>query len=122
MTVATTSPKTLERSAILGHPPIETSPRPSATGSLQRSNGSAIGRIVALGEGDGLATLDATFTPLFHTNFFPDFTHVYFSPPAVVVAPALVQVPPAFTAASAGESKPKARRAMMDAEIVLFMG
>jgi len=35
ITVATTVPVVLPRSEILGQPPIETSPRPSATGSLQ---------------------------------------------------------------------------------------
>ena len=34
ITVATTLPVVFERSVIRGQPPIETSPRPSATGSL----------------------------------------------------------------------------------------
>ena len=37
--VATTLPVVFERSVIRGHPPIETSPRPSATGSLQAAVG-----------------------------------------------------------------------------------
>ena len=39
ITVATTLPVVFERSVIRGHPPIETSPRPSATGSLQAAVG-----------------------------------------------------------------------------------
>ena len=39
ITVATTLPVVFERSVIRGHPPIETSPRPSATGSLQDAVG-----------------------------------------------------------------------------------
>ena len=39
ITVATTLPVVFERSVIRGQPPIETSPRPSATGSLQAAVG-----------------------------------------------------------------------------------
>ena len=39
ITVATTLPVVFERSVIRGHPPIETSPRPSATGSLHSAVG-----------------------------------------------------------------------------------
>ena len=39
ITVATTVPEVLERSAMRGHPPMETSPRPSATGSLHAAVG-----------------------------------------------------------------------------------
>ena len=39
ITVATTLPVVFERSVIRGQPPIETSPRPSATGSLQDAVG-----------------------------------------------------------------------------------
>jgi hypothetical protein len=41
-------------------------------------------------------------TPLFHTSFLPDFTHVNFLPEAVAVAPALVHLAPALTAAKDG--------------------
>jgi len=52
------------------------------------------------GVGVGLAT-GTTFTPLFHTNFFPDLTQVYFTPFVVDVAPNLLQLCPLFTAAKA---------------------
>ena len=39
ITVAFTVPVVFERSVMRGHPPIETSPRPSATGSLQAAVG-----------------------------------------------------------------------------------
>ena len=39
ITVAFTVPVVFERSVIRGHPPIETSPRPSATGSLHSAVG-----------------------------------------------------------------------------------
>jgi hypothetical protein len=38
---------------------------------------------------------------LFHTNFFPDLMQVYLIPLLVEVAPALLQLCPAFTAAVA---------------------
>ena len=56
---------------------------------------------VAVGDGVGLgAALIAT--PLFHTSFVPDLIQVNFLPPAVAVAPALVHLAPAFTAAKVG--------------------
>ena len=51
------------------------------------------------GNGFGAALI---LTPLFHTSFFPDLTHVNFLPAAVAVAPALVHLAPAFTAAKDG--------------------
>ena len=53
-----------------------------------------------VGEGFGAAALIAT--PLFHTSFVPDLTHVNFLPDAVAVDPALVHLAPAFTAAKEG--------------------
>jgi hypothetical protein len=38
---------------------------------------------------------------LFHINFLPDFTHVYFLPARVEVLPALVQGEPDLTAPNA---------------------
>ena len=58
--------------------------------------GVAIGVDVAEATGNGLA-ID---THLFHTNFFPLFTHVYFLPLKVDVAPALEHFVPGVTAAS----------------------
>ena len=76
--------------------------------------GVAVG--VATGVGDGVGAgstglktglrfgLGAAFfdTPLFHTSFLPDLTQVNFFPPAVAVAPALVHLAPALTAAFEG--------------------
>ena len=47
--------------------------------------GDAEGEVMGKGEGNNVETL----TPLFHTSFFPLFTHVNFFPPVVCVAPAL---------------------------------
>ena len=72
---------------------------------------------VGVGEADGVGitsgvavgvglTTGTTFTPLFHTNFFPDLTQVYFTPFVVDVAPNLLQLCPLFTAADAIEKFP----------------
>ena len=53
-----------------------------------------------VGKGFGAAALIAT--PLFHTKRVPDLMHVNFLPPAVAVAPALVHLAPALTAAKVG--------------------
>jgi hypothetical protein len=50
ITVATTVPVVLERSAMRGQPPIETSPRPSATGSRQA--------VVGVVETDAIVVVD----------------------------------------------------------------
>ncbi len=59
---------------------------------------------VGMGVGDALGVATgagfATDTPLFHTNFFPLFTHVYFLPLYVEVAPAFEHLVPGVTAAS----------------------
>jgi hypothetical protein len=45
-----------------------------------------------------------TETPLFQTNFFPDFTHVYFLPARVDVAPSFTHLDPVLgEAACSGE-------------------
>ena len=72
---------------------------------------------VGVGEADGVGitsgvavgvglTTGTTFTPLFHTNFFPDLMQVYFTPFVVDVAPNLLQLCPLFTAADAIEKFP----------------
>jgi hypothetical protein len=66
-----------------------------------------VGVGVAEGVGSGVAVATgvgfgaATATPLFHTNFFPLFTHVNFLPPAVIVCPAFLQAEPGFGAVAA---------------------
>jgi hypothetical protein len=45
--------------------------------------------------------MDITLTPLFQTNFFPDFIQVYLYPPEIEVEFKLEQTLPAFTAAFA---------------------
>ena len=102
ITVATTLPVVFERSVIRGHPPIETSPRPSATGSLHSAVGVLLnaGVVVVLlvvgtlevvlvaGEVDVLLVLGAVVTVLVpaldpvlavlfaHTNLLPVFLHI----------------------------------------------
>jgi hypothetical protein len=58
--------------------------------------------IFASGVGEGFGVADLMATPLFHTSFVPDLTHVNFLPDAVAVDPALVHLAPAFTAAKEG--------------------
>ncbi len=57
---------------------------------------------VGVGVGIGVATGAGfgTATPLFQTNFLPLFTHVYFLPLEVEVAPALEHLLPGATAAT----------------------
>jgi hypothetical protein len=109
ITVAVTSPKVLDRSEILGHPPMDTSPRPSATGNLHSDEESTTGATVGVGDGVGVAEgvgvakgiEVATFTPLFHTSFLPDLIHLYLIPETVVAELSLVQGAPAFAAPDA---------------------
>ena len=54
-----------------------------------------------MGVGEGVTAGFETFAPLFHTNFFPDLTHVYFNPLARVIAPSFGQEVPGFTTACA---------------------
>jgi hypothetical protein len=67
---------------------------------VARGDGEGVG--VAVGEALGEATGAgfATATPLFHTNLFPLFIHVYFLPLYVEVAPAFEHFVPGVTAAS----------------------
>jgi hypothetical protein len=62
--------------------------------------GVASGVGVGVRVGVGFAT-GTTFTPLFHTSFFPDLMQVYFTPLFVDVAPNFLQLCPLFTAAKA---------------------
>jgi hypothetical protein len=104
------------RSVILGHPPIDTSPRPSAIGNLQEAVLSATGFTVAIGLGvalgAGAAAGLAIATPLFQTNFFPDLTHVNLVVAVEEVAPAFVQGAPAFTEACEMGVWPRAEKAI----------
>jgi hypothetical protein len=75
--------------------------------------GSTIGVGVGVGEVDevgveddvGVELGDLIATPLFQTNFFPDFIQVNFLPPEVAVCPCFLQTAPAFMALSAGLGK-----------------
>jgi hypothetical protein len=69
--------------------------------------GVGVGITSGVGEGVGVGLTTGTiFTPLFHTNFFPDLMQVYFTPLVVDVAPNLLQLCPLFTAADAIEKFP----------------
>ena len=60
--------------------------------------GSGVGVGVGVTTGDGFFTA----TPLFHKSLVPDLMQVNLFPPAFVVAPALVHLAPALTAAKDG--------------------
>ena len=68
--------------------------------------GVTVGVGVGSGERAGVAVTTgvgfAIATPLFHTSFVPDLTHVYFLPATVEVAPALVHLAPALAAPNEG--------------------
>ena len=74
--------------------------------------GVGVGTGVGVGVGVGSVGLNTGFrfgfaaaltaTPLFQTSLLPDLMQVYFFPPVVDVAPALVHLAPAFTAANDG--------------------
>ena len=61
-----------------------------------------------------------TATPLFHTSLVPDLTQVNFFPAAVAVAPALVHLAPALTAALEGAAT-KERERITDRRIRNFV-
>ena len=64
--------------------------------------GDDVGVTSGVGEDVGVGlTTGTTFTPLFHTNFFPDLMQVYFTPFVVDVLPNFLQLCPLFTAAKA---------------------
>ena len=86
ITVAFTVPVVFERSVMRGHPPIETSPRPSATGSLQAAVGVLLsaGAVVELLV-DGAVVTVPVLAPLpavlfAQTNLVPVFLHIYMTP------------------------------------------
>jgi hypothetical protein len=74
--------------------------------------GKAVGVEVGVGVGVGSTGLKTGFksgfgaaftaTPLFQMSFLPDLMQVYFFPAFVAVAPALVHLAPALTAAKEG--------------------
>jgi hypothetical protein len=82
ITVAFTVPVVFERSVIRGHPPIETSPRPSATGSLHSAvgvllNAGAVVVLLVVGTVATVPALDPVLAVLFaHTNLLPVFLHI----------------------------------------------
>ena len=82
---------------------------------------------VGVGSTDGFGvSLVGTFTPLFQTNFFPDFIQVYLMPFTVEVDFSFGQVSPALTAALAifvfnGRSKIAKQRTDRNA-FALLMG
>ena len=98
ITVAFTVPVVFERSVIRGHPPIETSPRPSATGSLQAAVEAGLpvvaGVVVELLVVellvvellvDGAVFTVPVLAPLpavlfAQTNLVPVFLHIYMTP------------------------------------------
>ena len=86
ITVATTLPVVFERSVIRGQPPIETSPRPSATGSLQ----AAVGVLLNAGAVVVVVVVVVVAVPdelvLFaQIDFVPVFLHIYKTPFVVCV-------------------------------------
>ena len=89
ITVATTLPVVFERSVIRGHPPIETSPRPSATGSLQAAVGVLLNAgavvVVVVVEVVVVVVVVVAAAPdelvLFaQINFVPAFLHINVAP------------------------------------------
>ena len=73
---------------------------------VEVGEGSGVGKTVWVGEGEGVGVATGfgfgSATPLFHTNFLPLFTQVNFLLALVAVAPALLHLAPAFTAAIEG--------------------
>ena len=93
ITVAFTVPVVFERSVMRGHPPIETSPRPSATGSLQAAveaeltvvAGAVVELLVVELFVDGAVVTVPVLAPLpavlfAQTNLVPVFLHIYMTP------------------------------------------
>jgi hypothetical protein len=78
-----------------------------ATGVGVRVGVGSTGLKTGLRSGFGAAL---TVTPLFHTSLFPDLTQVYFLPADTDVAPALVHLAPALTAAFEGAATKESAR------------
>ena len=118
ITVAVTSPKTLERSLIRGQPPIDTSPRPSATGNLHSSTELTVGvgdgvSVTGVALGDGVIATSglAIATPLLQISFLPLLTHVYLRLEEILTWPCFLQDVPALIAPEALEKfKVKAKQ------------
>jgi hypothetical protein len=111
-TVAVTSPVDFNLSSIRGQPPIDTSPRPSATGNLQS--------VILVGAGVGFEPA-TTFIPLFQTSFLPDLIHVNFLPDAIEVIPGLVHLAPALAAAFAGIKGEDRKRESTEKNAISFL-
>ena len=69
--------------------------------------GVGVGVAVAIGVATGVGlTTGLAITPLPHTNFFPDLTHVYFLPATMEEIPTFVHFIPALgVAACRGEAR-----------------
>ncbi len=97
ITVAFTVPVVFERSVMRGHPPIETSPLPSATGSLHSAVGVLLStgavvvellvvellvvELLVAGEVVTVPAPEPALAVLFaHTNLLPVFLHIYVTP------------------------------------------
>ena len=91
ITVAFTVPVVFERSVMRGHPPIETSPRPSATGSLQAAVGVLLsagavvellvdGAVVVLIAGAVIGAAPDELVLFAQINFVPVFLHINMTP------------------------------------------
>ena len=108
ITVATTLPVVFERSVIRGHPPIETSPRPSATGSLQAAVGVLLNAgavvvvvgaaVVVLIAGAVIGAAPDELLLFAQTNLVPVFLHIYMTPFVFCVWPTLLHLPPVVAA------------------------
>ena len=90
ITVATTLPVVFERSVIRGHPPIETSPRPSATGSLHSAVDAelpvvgavvvVVAAVVAVAAAVVVVAAPDELVLFAQTNFVPVFLHINVTP------------------------------------------
>ncbi len=83
--------------------------------------GIGVGVAVGVGEIIGFGAATLTATPLFQTSLLPDLTQVYFLPPVVDVAPALVHLAPAFAAANEGVTISEMLRRRTRSNRVCFM-
>jgi hypothetical protein len=113
-TVAVTSPVDFSLSSIRGQPPIDTSPRPSATGNLQS--------VILVGADAGVGFEPATtFIPLFQTNFFPDLMQVKVFAPTTDLLPTFVHLAPALAAAVAGIRRVDKERESIDKNTITLL-
>jgi len=117
ITVATTLPVVFERSVIRGHPPIETSPRPSATGSLHSAVGVLLnaGAVVVLVAGAVIGVARDELVLFAQTNLVPVFLHIYMTPFVFCVWPTLLHLPPVVAALTTDVEPANAAPAHTDA-------